>query len=64
VNLTLFLVPLLIIVVLMVFRDKLPHVARSLHHATREYQQGARQAHADRVDETERVAADRKLPRA
>jgi Sec-independent protein translocase protein TatA len=40
-NLTLFLVPLLIIVVIAMFRGRLPHVARSLHHAQRDYRQGS-----------------------
>jgi Sec-independent protein translocase protein TatA len=47
-NLTLFLVPLLIIVVIAVFRGRLPHVARSLHHAQREYRQGPPQVPAER----------------
>jgi Sec-independent protein translocase protein TatA len=46
-NLTLFLVPLLIIVVLAVFRGRLPHVARSLHHAQRDYRQGTPPPPAD-----------------
>jgi hypothetical protein len=40
VNIALFLIPLLIIVCIAVFRGRLPHVARSLHHAQREYRQG------------------------
>ena len=40
-NVTLFTVPLVIVVAAIVFRHRLPHVARSLHHAQREYRQGA-----------------------
>lgn len=39
-NVTLFTVPLVIVVAVVVFRHRLPHVARSLHHAQREYRQG------------------------
>ena len=39
-NIALFLIPLIVIVFIAVFRGRLPHVARSLHHAQREYRQG------------------------
>jgi Sec-independent protein translocase protein TatA len=48
VNIALFLIPLLIIVCIAVFRSRLPHVARSLHHAQREYRHGSPQPPADR----------------
>jgi hypothetical protein len=48
VNIALFLIPLLIIVCIAVFRGRLPHVARSLHHAQREYRQGPPPSPADR----------------
>ena len=40
-NVTLFTVPLVIVVAVVVFRHRLPHVARSLHRAQRDYRQGA-----------------------
>jgi Sec-independent protein translocase protein TatA len=51
-NNALFLIPLLIIVVLAMFRGRLPHVVRSLHHAQREYRQGRPSAAADRKPPT------------
>lgn len=43
-NVTLFTVPLVVAVAVIVFRHRLPHVARSLHHAQRDYRQGTTQA--------------------
>jgi hypothetical protein len=40
VNIALFLIPLIIIVFIAVFRDRLPHVVRSLHHAQHDYRHG------------------------
>lgn len=40
-NVTLFTVPILIVAAVVVFRNRLPHVARSLHHAQREFRHGA-----------------------
>jgi hypothetical protein len=41
VNIALFLIPLIVIVFIAVFRGRLPHVARSLHHAQRDYRRGS-----------------------
>jgi Sec-independent protein translocase protein TatA len=41
VNIALFLIPLIVIVFIAVFRGRLPHVARSLHAAQHEYRHGA-----------------------
>jgi hypothetical protein len=40
VNIALFLIPLIIIVFIAVFRGRLPHVAWSLHAAQHEYRHG------------------------
>jgi hypothetical protein len=51
-NIALFLIPLLLIVCIAVFRGRLPHVVRSLHHAQQDYRQGSPPPPADRDHET------------
>ncbi len=47
-DIALFLIPLIIIVFVAVFRGRLPHVVRSLHHAQRDYRHGTPPPAADR----------------
>lgn len=39
-NVTLFTVPLIIVVAAVVFRGRLPHIGRSLHQAQHEFRHG------------------------